>query len=94
MWNYYEMLTNANKNQLRNIITFIREKTNKNYFLHIMHPQSIFPSCFKLVLNSIIDLLVVGLAGGRNRTAPFLRLYGTSFSLKKSHMNLDFVVTL
>ena len=33
------------------------KQINKNYFLHITDPQSIFPSCFKLVLNSIIDLL-------------------------------------
>ena len=62
------ILANANKNQLTNIKTFVKEKCqennnkktqiNKNYFLHITHAQSIFPSCFKLVLNSIIDWII------------------------------------
>ena len=33
------------------------DKEKNNYFVHIAQSESIFPSCFKLVLNSTIDLL-------------------------------------
>ena len=38
------ILANANKNQLTNTKTFIKENTmiNKNYSLHTTHPQAIF----------------------------------------------------
>ena len=54
-YNFFKVrtsLANANKNELINIKTCIKEKTN------ITYSQSTFPSCFKLVFNnSIIDLL-------------------------------------
>ena len=94
-----------------------RKKINKNYFLHITHPQSLFQSCFKLALNSMIDLLdfivfgnwfqisvtqkcaefiswVDDLAGERKSIAPFLRIYGTSLSLSKRHINLVLKATV
>ena len=71
-----------------------------------MLPQSIFPSCSNLFLNSAFDVLDSIELGSWFQismpqkcrefvsTAPFLTFYRTSLSLKKDHMNIGLVVTV